>query len=294
MPQVLIIESIEAMESQALYNHVRAYQGGHVIIDPLASTTWADCLHDEAAAGCRSVPVAHEYYGDDTASALRVVHIPLERFDLMEELAGLARREATDPACKTRSVCGIVTCPLPPETVAKRLSAGLTVRVGRRKIYFRYFDPRVMHHLADFIPMGIPDLERLESWAYFDWEGCLVIHRFDRDANRPEAADPFRLSEVQWQPFEILPAFNATIVAFKQAGLNPSCSETARLRLKVADAIKLGLAEPEDVALYLVLSSQAETPPCRHVRWSEAISLVSAGVPLEEALDGLGIVPSRN
>lgn len=279
------------MESQALYNHVRAYQGGHVIIDPLAGSAWADYLHDESAGRLQSVPVAHEYYGDDTASALRVVHIPLEHFDLMEDLAVLAQREATDPACKTRSVCGIVACPLPADAVAKRLSAGLTVRVGRRRIYFRYFDPRVMHHLADFVPAGIPGLKHLESWACFDWEGRLAIHRLNRDANQPEAAYPFRLSEVQWQSFEILPAFNASIVAFKQAGVNPSCSETARLRLKVADAIGLGLAEPEDIAAYLVLASQAETPPYRHAQWPEAISLVNAGVPLQEALDGLGIVP---
>lgn len=276
-------------QSQALYNHARAHRGCHVVIDPLAGNAWADCLRDVPTEDLPTVAARHEYFGTNTEAAPKVLHVPLHHFDLLDALARLARTEATDPAYQTRSVCGMLASELAPQELARRLAANLTIRVGPRKLYFRFFDPRVMYHLAALLPSGMLDLRGIAFWAYFDWEGGWVIQSFAAQENRQSSLTPMVLTEDQWRPFEALAAVSASVAAFKQAGIAYPCADAAQLRLAAADAMALGLREHADVATYLLHSRKAASPLTQHQRWKEALALVQSGASLAEALDGLGM-----
>lgn len=275
--------------SETLYNYAREFRQCHVVVDPLAGEEWQDHVRESPADQLQVASVRHEYFGKNLESAPRVLCVPIRHFDVLESLAGLARVEATDPARKTRSVCGFVAAGLSAEDVARQLAANLTIRVGTQKIYFRCFDPRVMHHLPALLPAGALALAGISSWAYFNWDGAWAVHAFASDPNPRFPGMPIRLTEDQWRPFESLAALSASVVAFKRAGVSCPCSESDSLRQAVANAMVVGLVEPEDIATYLVRSRQSAFPLAQHPRWSEALALVRSGASLAEALAGLDV-----
>ncbi|HET7865834.1 MAG TPA: DUF4123 domain-containing protein, partial [Burkholderiaceae bacterium] len=80
-----------------------------------------------------------------------LLHLPLSEFSLIEELAERAWQEALDPHTSLRSVCAIIGSRLSDDHLAIRLTQAMDLRVEGGSFYFRYFDPRVFHHLPHLI-----------------------------------------------------------------------------------------------------------------------------------------------
>lgn len=283
---------MDYQQNLAFYNYAREHQGCHVIVDPQGDIDWIEELKDSGVAGIQSAKVRHEYFDIHGSAAPYVLNIPLEHFDILEKLAKQAYEEAIDPSRQTRSVCGFVACAQAPEAVARALAGNLTVRVDARRIYFRCFDPRVMHHLTELLPVDAYHFGHIQAWAYFDWEGRFAIQRLAGVSTKQASARGIYLSPEQWAPFEALNAFNATLVAFKKAGISWSCEATEKLRQMVLETIRLSLSEPGDIAVYLVYLHQHGIRLELHEQWNEILAFVKNGAPLEEVLEGLNVTPS--
>lgn len=281
-------------QSEALYNYAREARQCDVMVDPTAGEEWADCLKNIPVHELSRIQLEHEYYAKVSEQAPVVVRVPLKHFDVLDALAGLAAEQATDPTHQTRSVCAFIQSELPLDQLARRLETNLSLRVGGQKIYFRYFDPRVMHHLPTLLAPNALDLRGISGWGYFTWNGEWVVHTPPADATGRYPGTVLRLTEEQWRPFEAIEHFNATVAAFVGAGLPCPCGETDRLRRTVSATRALGIAEPEDVATYLLRSRQLGYPIAQHPRWSDAHKLLSKGVPLPDALDAIGCVLPAN
>jgi hypothetical protein len=234
----------------------------------------------------------HEFYAAESDQAPLLVRLPLKHFDALDGLAGIAHREATDPACKTRSVCAFIQSALTRDQLARVIERNLTVRVGAQKRFLRAFDPRVMHHLPALLPPGALDMRGIASWHYFPWDGEWARAAFAESDRIPSR--PIRLGEEEYRPLTVLEYFNATLRAFLQAGFPWPVAETERLRQTVRATMDIGLAKPADVATYLLRARQWRMPPGQHPRWPEAAALVIAGVPLADALDAIGPPPASD
>jgi hypothetical protein len=276
-------------QSEALYNYARELRQCDVVIDPTAGEEWADYLRDFPASELPRAQLRHEYFGKDSEKAPLVLRVPLGHFDVLDALAGLAKDQATNPASQTRSVCGFIRSELPLDNLARRLEKNLSLRVVAQKIYFRYFDPRVMHHIPAQLASEALALHGVSSWGYFTWDGEWRTHAFPEGAPALHFSAVVRMSQEQWRPFETVEHFNATVSAFLRAGILWPSTETHRLRQMVATTLALGITEPQDVATYLLRSRQLEFPLAQDPRWSGVREFLDAGAPLAEVLDGLGL-----
>lgn len=282
-------------QSEALYNYAREFHHCDVVVDPLAGQEWRDCLQDLADGEVVQVSLDHEFFGKNSDQAPAILRVPLAQFDVLDALAGIAREQATDPTRQTRSVCGFIRSERPLADVARELAGPLSLRVGRQRRYFRYFDPRVMHHLPALIATDRLGLRGIAAWGYFTWEGEWAVQELSADSNGRMPGTAVRLTGEEWRPFAAIEHFNATVAAFLGAGLSWPCRETERLRKTVMATLELGITEPEDVATYLLRSRRLGFPIAQHPQWNNALDLLAKGVPLADALDGIGLaVPASN
>jgi hypothetical protein len=285
---------ISNAQSEALYNYARELRQCDVLVDPMASDNWAQCLEEIPADELPKVQLEHEYFAKKSDKAPILVRVPLKHFDVLDTLAGLAAEQATGPSRQTRSICGFVQSDLAQKDLARRLEANLSLRVGTQKVYFRYFDPRVMHHLPALLAPNALDWRGVSSWGYFNWEGEWSVRPMPQQGTGRQRCTLLRLTEEQWRPFAAIEHFNATVAAFLAAGLPCPCSETERLCRTVGATLALGIAEPEDVATYLLRSRQLGFPIAQHPRWSDAQKLLRKGVPLADALNAVELRPPDN
>lgn len=272
-------------QSEALYNRAREFGHCDIVIEPLAGDEWVTCFAG-AGNGLEQGHLRHEFYAAESDQAPLLIRLPLKHFDVLDSLAGIARREAMDPTCKTRSVCAFIQSALTRDQLARVIERNLTVWVGVQKRFLRAFDPRVMHHLPALLPPGALDMRGIASWHYFPWDGEWA-RAVSAECGRIPST-PIRLTEEAYRALATLEHFNAAVRACLQAGLPWPVTDTDRLRQAVRAAVDIGLAKPSDVATYLLRARQWRMPPGQHPRWPEAAELVATGVPLVDALEVIG------
>lgn len=277
---------------EALYNFAReSGRQCHVLVDPLAGDDWRQCLTTIPKEDLSIAHLQHEFFAKGASEAPTILRFPLKHIEILETLADMARAEATDPTHQTRAVCGFLRTELSFDQLASQLQKNLTVRVESQRMYFRYFDPRVIHHLPELLDPNTFGMCGISAWAYFAWEGEWMVHSFAEDIKDRHPWMSLRLTDEQWRPFAAIEHFNATVSAFVRAGIPWPTSETTRLRQTVMATMSLGIAEPHDVATYLLKSRQSGFPLAQHPRWNDALALIRDGASLAESLDGLSICP---
>lgn len=274
-----------ALHSSMLYNFCRQLQQCDVMVDPYGDETWAECLSNVPVDELPRVQLRHPIFDKNSPEAPWLIRVPLKHLEVLEKLGVRALEEAVDPTRQIRSVCGFIQSELPLERLARLLESQLTVKVGQRKVYFRYFDPRVMHHLPALLPPDRLALNALTAWGYFTWEGNWAEHAFAGIAKDQFQNRALSLTNEEWLPFAAIEHFNATVSAFKKAELLCPVSETDRLRRTVLATLALGISEPRDVACYLVRSRQWGRPVSQHPDWAVIQNLLRDGVPLADVLD---------
>lgn len=283
---------MDTQQSGMLYNFSRQLQQCDVLVDPYGDETWAEPLGDPSINDLPRVQLRHVLFNENAPEAPWLLRIPFKHADVLEKLGGRAFEEAVDPGRQIRSVCGFIQSELPLERLARILERQLTVNVGPRKMFFRYFDPRVMHHLPALLPPERVALNALMAWGYFTWEGKWAVHPFAGDTKDRGLNSALNLTKAEWQPFAAIEHFNATVNAFRNAGLACPVEETDSLRRAVLSTLALGVSEPRDVACYLVRSRQIGLPVSQHPDWAEIQNLLRNGIPLADVLDGLPTCPA--
>lgn len=270
---------------ERLYSLCRETGCCHVLIDPQAGS-----LLGEAVLNQDHIPRFHlsdPLFANAPEQAPVLLRLPLSEFPLIEALAVQAQYEATDPDNPMRSVCAFIQARVPTAQLVRRLSAALDLRVDQRGIYFRYFDPRVFHHMERLLhadSLG-PMLNGVSSWAYFLWDGSLGEQHIPQVP--PTFSRGVRMTPQQWQMFESIEHFNAAQRLFSRNGLTFDPAQTEAHFSKVHAARQCGLKSPEDAAYYLACTSQSPQPPTQHPAWPEVLTMLEHDMPLPQALSTL-------
>lgn len=266
--------------------YIQSRESGYcdVLLDPLAGFPLKDQIEalDERVAP--RTYLADPLFKESPQDAPFLLRVPVGEWSLLEAFVAVAQQEAILPGNTLRSVCGFLQSPLSMAQLAKSLTRALDLRVESRGMYFRYFDPRIFHHLPRLLPshrLGSL-LTGVTRWSYCIWDGSMVMQ--DIPAGPSIATWRVQLTQQQWQAFEAIEHFNATQKLFLQCGLPFIPAQIAALFAQVQTAIASGLRTPTDVAYYLACCQQNVSPLAQHPAWSEVLTLVQAEVPLADAL----------
>jgi hypothetical protein len=269
---------------EQLYNQCRVLGWCDVLCDPQANERigeWVAALDEEVAP---RIFLRDPLFADSPQDAPVLVRLPMSEVSRLEEWATHAQQEALDVHNPLRSVCAFIGSDLPIERLALRLTQALDLKVDGKGIYFRYFDPRVFHHLPRLL--SAEDFEHLfrgvSIWSYFSWDGSLTALQIS--AASDERPGRLNLTSKEWHPFETIEHFNSTQRFFAKQGLPFEPARTVDLFAQVHAARSLGLAAPDDTAYYLVCSYQSTQPLSQHPAWPDVISLLKQDVPLADAL----------
>jgi hypothetical protein len=279
---------------ERLYNEFREAGYCHVLLDPQAGSPFEGEI---AALDSKQAPRFHlrdAVFADAPEQAPLLLSLPLSELQLVEAFAAHAQQEAADPNATTRSVCAFIRSDLPVAQLARRLADALDLKVESRAVYFRYFDPRVFHHVPRLVPGkqfgGM--LHGISSWSYFLWDGRLDVQEIPRSEG--SLLMGVRLTSEQWQAFEAVEHFNAAQRLFAKHGLRFEPKQTEDMFRKVQAAMSSGLSSPADTAYYVACSLQASEPLSRHPSWPDVLTLVQREVPLADALEQLCSISLRD
>lgn len=269
---------------EQLYKQCRESGHCYVLLDPQAGSPFSEQI---AALDEKLAPRVHlrdPMFAGAPQEAPMLLRLPSSELALLEALAAHARQEATNPTNPLRSVCGFFQSTEPDASVASRLAWALNLKVDRQGIYFRYFDPRIFHHLFRLLPADSLGhlLRGISTWSYFVWDGSFAVQEIP-ESNSPRPID-LRLTSKQWQAFETIEHFNATQRLFAKQGLPFEPALTAELFAQVHAARALGLSIPDDTAHYMACSHHAAAPLSQHLAWPDVLMLLKQEVPLAEAL----------
>lgn len=276
-----------ADQSAIFYNFVRAQGHCDVLLDPLAQPP---CL-DRIDALCADIaPRQHlrdPFFDERPTSAPLLVRLPLSEMALLDELMAHAFEQATSASDPLRGVCGFLRSTLPHAVLAARLSRSLNLQVGPSKIYFRFFDPRIVHHMPRLLPPALhaETLCGVTHWAYPSWEGTIEIQQVPhRDPHSRAPSGALRMQPDLWRRFGAIEHFNAVVRTFLQHELPCPVADTAMLFAQVEAALATGLTEANDVGYYLACCKSLDEQVSRHEAWPAVLTLVRAEVPLADAL----------
>lgn len=272
---------------ERLYNEFREAGHCHVLIDPQAGSPFEDEI---AALDCKLAPrfnLPDPVFADAPEQGPLLLSLPLSELPLVEALAAHAQQEAMDPDATTRSVCAFVKSDLPVAQLTRRLADALDLKVERRAVYFRYFDPRVFHHLPRLLPSKQYGemLHGISSWSYFLWDGSLSVQKIPRSEGARLMG--VRLTSEQWQPFEAVEHFNAAQRMCAKHGLPFEPKQTEDMFRKIQAAMVSGLVSPADTAYYVACNLQASESLSLHSSWPDVLAVLQQEVPLAEALQQL-------
>ena len=281
---------------EQLYGQCRTTGHCHVLLDPQAGMPFDEEI---AALNKELAPRAYlcdPLFKDVPRNAPTLLRLPMSEFSLIESMAARAQGEAIDANNSPRSICGFLQSTLSLSNLVAQLSWALDLKVEQQRIYFRYFDPRVIFHLARLLPDGFLGhlLQGMTSWSYFRWDGSFVVQGIPESSEQRPIK--LQLMSAQWQELEFIEHFNATQRLFAKQGWQVEPEQAAELFAQVRAARASGLQFPEDVAHYVACSRHANSPLSQHPAWPDVMMLLKQEVPLAEALSQLfGVIlpPAR-
>lgn len=274
---------------EQLYNQCRGAGHSYVLLDPQAGTPFDDRIAALDADTAPHVFLCDALFADAPQQAPMLVRLPGSELTLLEAMAACAHREATDIPSGPRTVCAFIQSQLPIAQLAARLAWALNLKVDNGGgVYFRYFDPRVFHHLRHLLPDDTRGhvLSGVDTWSCLLWDGSFAVQHAPVAAlSRPRQ---LRLPLKEWQRFETVEHFNATQRLFAELGLDFLPAQTTQLFEEVhAARTLLGRPTAEDTAHYLACSRQRGAAPAEHPAWPDVVELLAQDVPLAEALQQL-------
>jgi len=271
---------------ERLYRYLREHQYCDVLIDRMAGFPFQDeieALADSVAPRCA---LADPIFENAPAQAPWLIRLPVAEIALIEKILAQAITDACSPTVQTRAICAFVFSQVDQARLASYLTKSLNMRVeGRGQIYFRFFDPRVAHHLAHILtPEQLAALfAGVRHWAYIDPAGLLRIA--DHAAASAGLFTP-TVTAAQWQSLARIKAFNSAARLLLQAGypLNDATEQDIQRELLAAHAA--GLVSSADQASYAAWSvKHGNAFRSRHDLAADIATAVDNAIPLSDVLE---------
>lgn len=284
---------------EALYLLARQYKRTFLLLDCFGGNPLAEAIETTEAPPAASLPLDDPMFEDDLGSApllIETLHDQPAHQPLLARSIELAQYQATDGGA--RSVCAWLFSDLPLERLRGALRQRLDARYPDGRIYFRYFDPRVMARLAQMLaPGGAGDMPGAADSSFTDLLGPVVSWcQLDRDGNFLRFDNP--LPSAQFDPgqmrfgsdsaaaIERIVQVNLTVRALQQRGLPCPRTQDEALDAHLVRAREMGITDAEDQVAYAWRAQHAGPSFSAHSALQAIVGEAAAhGIPLDAMFD---------
>ena len=242
-----------------------------------------------------SLPLNDPLFATMPDQAPLLVRLPVDAIDLIEGYLAHAVQEAQNPDGQTRAVCAVLLTRTSLSVLRKRLTRLLDLRIKTgKRVYFRYFDPRVMHHLPRILqPSEMAQLFKdIDYWCHAHWSGRFVTLNAADYGPLPDVPSYVRMSigGAQWEALQGIEAFNLALRTLRQSGY-PADEQTevalhAAIRLTHLYSLP-ALVDQATLACHVVCSGEAIL---QQSQWRRALQLTREHrIPLKDCLETVNI-----
>ena len=238
-----------------------------------------------------SLPLNDPLFATMPDQAPLLVRLPADATDLIEGYLGFAAEEAQSPG-QAQAMCAVMFSHLPFAKLIRHLTRHLDLRIKTgKRVYFRYFDPRVMHHLPQLLqPEEMAQLLKgIDHWCYQHWHSQRITLHAQDYGPLPDVPAYVRMSisSAQWKKLQDVEPFNLALQTLQQEGvaLDGDTEQALRDALSVV-GIYAGVHQisiSDEVAFVCHVVRYGRT---RQSIWNDALLLASEhAIPLQETLE---------
>lgn len=264
------------------------YGQAYLLLDRMAGLPLRDEL---ASCMAEQWPLDDPLFQETPEQAPLLVRLGADASPLLADYVALAIEEARHPVGSIRDVCAVFFSSQPGEQLAKQLAQQLDLRVKTGlRLYFRYYDPRVMAHLPHLLPPSHMArlLHGIDHWCYAHWLGQFVSLAgadFGPASNDPAYLRP-SVSAAQWEALQEIETFNLALRLARQGALPLDDLTDTRLRGALPAVSACRLQRPEDRATLACLIARHGEPALHQPLLQRALAVVREdAIPLQDLLE---------
>jgi Domain of unknown function (DUF4123) len=281
-----------AQLSERLYNVAQGHAHVYVLLDRHSENPLQEELAVLPDADAVCLPLLDELFENNPTQSPLLLCLQrgrVEHAEVLERSIALALKQALDPSA-SRSVCAWLVSDAEPKRVQNALTQRLDAHwPGGQRMYFRYFDPRVMPRLMQVLSAAEQAqlFGPVKTWCQLGRSGQWLAFAPSAQA----AADMLpllgrmRLNESTAQAVDRIELVSLTLAALRKQGSAPDQTQDIKIDRAVQAAHTQGIITPEDTVAYAwraVLWGSAFTAhPALQALMSQARS---AELPLEPLL----------
>lgn len=274
--------------------HLNEYGHCDILIDRMIGFPLLEELDALEGHVAERLPLIDPLFETTPDEAPLLVRLDAGASSLIESYLAQAAEEAQRPG-QGQAICAILFSRLPFAKLAKHLTRHLDLRIKTgMRVFFRFFDPRVMHHLPRLLqPVEMAQLfNGIDHWCYQHWGNQRIALNAQDYGPLPDKPAYIRMSisSAQWVSLQGIETFNLALRALWQDGypLDDRTEPALHAALKVAHTY--GLPRQEDqatLACHLVCSGESIL---RQPQWLRALQLVrERSFSLKDVLEADGI-----
>lgn len=294
-----------ARADEVLYNVARGYDRTIVLIDQFIDNPLREAIA-ALSPPAASVLLDDPIFEDDLQRAPMLLalsnRLP-EHYALVEHSLKLAQEQHAEPGA-VPGICAWLFSNASMERLHSAMLARLNLRYpSGEAVYLRYFDPRVMPHLARLLPpsstAGTPGrssfadlLGPVEKWCQLDRDGQLIQHGHGQPVSVVQDV-PLRIDEPTRQAMDRIEQVNLVvrILRVRQTAIGPGID--AQIDRYLVDSASVGLAQADDQIAYAWRAVEHGQAFTLHPALGELMRMASTqGLPLDivlnARLDSLG------
>ena len=287
-----------ARADEVLYNVARGYDRTIILIDQFIDNPLREAIA-ALSPPAASVLLDDPIFEDDLQRAPMLLalsnRLP-EHYALVEHSLRLAQEQHAEPGAVPRICAWLFS-----HATLERLRSAMLVRLNVRypsgdAVYLRYFDPRVMPHLARLLPRSTAAgtagrssfadlLGPVERWCQLDRDGQLIQH----DNVQPVLVGqdvPLRIDEPTRQAMDRIEQINLVvrILRARQTAIGPGID--AQIDHHLVHSASAGLEQPDDQIAYAWRAVEHGQAFTTHPALGELMRMAATqGLPLDIVLN---------
>lgn len=282
---------------EVLYNVARDYDRTVVLIDQFIDNPLREAI-EALSPPAASVLLDAPIFEDDLQRAPMLLELSNRRpehYALVEQSLKLALEQQAEAGAVPR-ICAWLFGQATLERLRSAMLARLNVRYpSGDAVYLRYFDPRVMPHLARVLPpstaAGVPGrssftdlLGPVEKWCQLDRDGQLIQHGHAQPVSALQDI-PLRIDEPTMQAMERIEQINLVvrILRARQTAIGPGID--AQIDHHLVHSASAGLEQADDQIAYAWRAVEYGQAFTLHPTLGELMRMAATqGLPLDIVL----------
>ena len=283
---------------EALYLLAREYKRTYLLLDCFGGNPLAEEIAAAEAPAAASLPLDDPMFEDDLGSApllIEILHDQPAHQPLLARSIDLAQYQTLNGGM--RSVCAWLFSDLTLVRLRSALRQRLDVRYPDGRIYFRYFDPRVMSRLAQILAPGAADMPAgaessfsdllgpVASWCQLDRDGSFL--RLDNPAHGMQSGrGHLHFNSDSAAAIERIGQLNLVVGALQQRGLPCARAQDDALDSHLVSARQMGITNAEDQIAFAWRAHHTGLPFSTHSALQTIIGEAAThDIPLEAMFD---------